>query len=501
MTKSRVDSRLPFLRLSRNRAATLQTQLFQQMQEAVLGGVLKAGVKLPSTRALATALGISRNTVVIAFAQLEAEGYIESRVGDGARVRSIEPDFLDPGTTQSIASRGRKRQKVLTLSDRGTQLSGNDSTSLLKFTPPRPFRLGVPALDLFPASIWGGLISRRWRKPRNEFLMYSNTGGYPPLRKALADYLGEYRGVRCTSEQIVIVSGVQQALGLLGMLLLDPGDPVWVENPGYLGVKSALRGSSARLYSVPVDDQGLHIGAMSKDIPVPRLVYVTPSHQYPLGMTMSIARRFELLQWARMTGAFIIEDDYNSEYRYAGRPISSLQGLIPDAPVIYIGTFSKVMYPALRIGYLVLPPELVSSFVYARSLQGVHSTGVEQAALAEFISEGHLARHIRRMREAYGERKEVLESCLTAGLGDRCRISPAVAGMHSVLFLSGSEDDRLIARRLAKAGIEATALSRYYMQSSENQTPKGLLLGFSGYSPAQIQKASSVVVRVLERRK
>jgi GntR family transcriptional regulator/MocR family aminotransferase len=304
------------------------------------------------------------------------------------------------------------------------------------------------------------------------------------LREEIAAYLGAARAVECGWEQVIVVSGSQQALDLAARVLLDPGDAAWVEDPGYAGARGALIAAGARIVPVPVDEEGLRVSDGVRRAADARLAYVSPSHQYPLGATMSVSRRLELLAWASRTGAWVLEDDYDSEYRYTGRPLEALQGLDAEGRVIYLGTFSKVLSPALRLGYLVVPPDLVDPFSAARELTDRHSPLVEQAVLARFIAEGHFARHIRRMRTLYAERQDILVEAAAGDLRGLLDVRPAEAGMHLVGWLPDRTDDREAMRRAAARGVEAIALSMYGI---EPPARGGLLLGYAAVGEAGIR--------------
>ena len=309
------------------------------------------------------------------------------------------------------------------------------------------------------------------------------------MREAISGYLGARRAARCSPEQVVVVSGSQQALDLAARVLLDPGDAAWVEDPGYAGARAALAGAGARLVPVPVDDDGLDVSAGKEREPDARLAYVTPSHQYPLGPTMGLGRRLELLRWASGAGAWIVEDDYDGEYRYGGRPLEALQGLDTGGRVVYVGTFSKVLFPALRLGYLVVPPDLVDAFVAARELSDRGSPVIEQSVLADFIAEGNFARHVRRMRALYASRQEALVEAAKQELSGLLNIGPAEAGMHLVGSLPWGADDREASRRATSYGVEAPPVSAYAMKGApypENPHRPGLLLGYAALTEAEI---------------
>ncbi|MBA3826972.1 MAG: PLP-dependent aminotransferase family protein, partial [Ktedonobacterales bacterium] len=356
------------------------------------------------------------------------------------------------------------------------------------------FRTGIPDLAGFPFDVWGQIAARHWRAPDLNWLGYGDPAGYLPLRAAIAGYLGEARAVRCTPEQIIITNGSQGGIDLAARVLLDPGDAVWMEDPGYAGARGALVGAGMRLIPVPVGPEGLEVATGEALCPTARLAYVSPSHQYPLGVTMSLRRRLDLLAWAKQAGAWVLEDDYDSEYRYTGRPLAALQGLDSSGRVIYIGTFSKVLFPALRLGYVVVPPDLVQPFGAARALIDRHSPTVDQAILADFIAEGHFARHIRRMRERYAERQGVLAAELRRILPNHLAVTSAAAGMFLVATLPAGSNDRTLTQRLAARGITAGALSIYYHGPAPRHA---LLLGYAAFTPQQIRTGVATLATVL----
>ena len=472
---------VPTIRLDPDSATPLYYQLCDGLRSAILSGRLTAGTQLPSTRALASELDVSRNTVVNAFEQLRAEGYVEGQVGSGTYVSSVLPDdmlHVGAGATRPAAALGSR-----TLSHRGALLAATPVSVPRDQGRPRAFRPGVPALDAFPFEIWAKLAARHWRRPSPELLSYGDPAGYRPLREAVAAYLRASRGVQCVAEQVIVVAGSQQGLDLAARVLLDPGDAVWIEDPGYVGARGALGSAGARLVPVPIDAEGLDVAAGIARCAAARMAYSTPSHQYPLGVTMSLPRRLALLEWARRAGAWVLEDDYDGEYRYATRPLPAIQGLDPENRTLYLGTLSKVLLPALRLGYLVVPPDLVDAFVAARALADRHGPTVEQAVLADFMTEGHFTRHIRRMRALYAERQAALVAALERELAGLLAVSPAEAGMHLVGWLPEGVDDRAASRWAAEQGVEAPALSCYAI---EQPGRGGLLLGYTAQDEQQI---------------
>ena len=353
---------------------------------------------------------------------------------------------------------------------------------------PSAFRPGFPALEAFPSAVWAKLLAKRWHDPTPDLLAPGDPAGHRPLREAIAHYLAVARAVRCHPDQVIVTAGSQQALDLAARLLLDPGDTAWIEDPGYLGARGALLGAGATLVPVPVDDEGLDVAAGIALAPQARLICISPSCQYPLGMTMSLSRRLALLEWATKAGAWVLEDDYNSEYRYANRPLAALQGIDTEGRVIYIGSFSKVLFPSMRLGYLVVPPDLVDPFIAMRSRTDIHSPTLEQAVLSDFISEGHFARHIRRMRALYAQRQAILIEAASRELSGLMEILPADAGMHLIGWLSPGTDDQAASARALARGIFAPALSSFYIGPPG---PPALLLGYTGVTEQEIRHGVS----------
>ena len=367
--------------VDRSSAVPLHRQVYHDVREAILARRFTSGMRLPSSRELAAELGVSRNTIVSAFEQLLAEGYVEARTGAGTHVAFALPAELLGGTPPPLEPPSNGIPRAAALSRRGTLLARTPMSCSPGEDKPRAFQVGMPAVDAFPFRTWRQLMSRRWRQLPRSLLCYGDPAGYAPLREAVADYLRASRAVRCRTEQVIIVAGSQQALELCATVLLDPGDAAWIENPGYPGARGALLGGGARLVPVPVDEEGIDVAAGTAACPDARLAYVTPSHQYPLGVVMSLSRRLALLKWAEQAGAWVVEDDYDSEFRYRARPLAALQGLDRHGRVIYVGTFSKVLFPSLRLGYLVVPPDLVEPFVAASVHAAHHAPTFSQCVL------------------------------------------------------------------------------------------------------------------------
>jgi GntR family transcriptional regulator/MocR family aminotransferase len=464
----------------------LHRQLYNEIRTAVLGGRLSAGARLPSTRALAQDLAISRNTVAGAFDQLLAEGYIEGRPGAGTFVaREMPEELLRVSPGKPVAAPDRPAPQ---LSRRGRMLASTPVTPAARDgATAGAFRPGIPALDAFPLDLWARLAARLYRHSKGDLLSYGHPAGYPPLRRAIAEYLRAARGVNCCWEQVIVTCGSQQALDLAARVLLDPGDTAWVEDPGYGGARGAFSAAGIHCAPVPVDAEGLSVTEGERSAPQARMAYVSPSHQYPLGVTMSLARRMALVAWARRRSAWIAEDDYDSEFRYAGRPLAALQGLDPAGRVIYVGTFSKVLFPALRLGYMVAPAGTVDAFAAARALADRHPPGPSQALVAEFLAEGHFARHIRRMRTLYAERQATLVAAARREWAGLLEVSPADAGMHLVAWLPEGAGDSEVSCRAAAVGVCAPPLSAYYLMA---RARPGLLLGYSSVNSRKIQEGA-----------
>ncbi|MEM7033724.1 MAG: PLP-dependent aminotransferase family protein [Chloroflexota bacterium] len=488
------------VQLDSDSSIPLYRQLYKALRRAILSGQLTAGTQLPSTRLLMQELLVSRNTVINAFEQLIAEGYLEGKSGSGTFVCQVLPDDLfqvDIPSVKPKQSSPKSRAKPSDLSQRGAKLAKASTVLRSSELTSQAFRPGLPALDAFPFKLWERLIIRHWRNASPEYLGYSQSAGYPPLREAIATYLRAARGVTCQASQVIIVAGAQQAIDLAARVLLDPGDAAWLEDPGYLGARGALQGAGVQVVPVPVDQEGLQLEAGLAKAPHPRMVYISPSHQYPLGVTMSLTRRLALLRWAAQAKAWILEDDYDSEFRYVGRPLAALQGLDEAGRVIYVGTFSKVLYPGLRLGYVVVPPDLVDAFSAALALSNRCHAWLEQAVLTDFMNEGHFARHLRRMRTLYNERRLALIAAINAQLTDWLKIEATEAGMHLVGRLALGVDDQYVAQQLAKAGIEAPALSSYaFMPLARG----GLMLGYAGTDVGTIQAGIRQMANVFQMR-
>ena len=474
MLRLRAD--LPGLALDANSRLPLNRQLYERFRELILTGQLRASSQLPSSRELAHLLGISRNTVLNALDQLVAEGFLQGKVGAGTFVSELPAELLSQ----------RRRSEA---APQKAALSWEAQRDLGYFSVPapaniRPFWTGVPALDKFPRATWARLMARRCRDAHASQLHYGDPTGDSRLRGLIAQYLREFRGLRCDAEQVVIVSGSQQALYLIARVLLNKGDRVYIEEPSYPGARRALAAGGAELIPVEVDAQGLQVRAIGREREA-KAVYITPSHQCPLGVTMTLARRLELLNWSAESGAWIIEDDFDSEYRYASRPLSSLQGLDPAGQVLYVGTFSKVMFPALRIGYLVLPERLVRAFSRARHVMDFCPAYLSQAALADFIEEGHFVRHIRRMRRIHQERQQIMIEEIRREFGETVELANTESGLNLVMWLPPGIEDVEVQRVAWKAEVFTFPMSSIFYTTSAARS--GLFLGFAGLTRPQIR--------------
>ncbi len=459
---------------------TLTSWLYQELRRAILERRLPPGARLPATRDFAVQYGISRGTVVTAFEQLQAEGFLIGKVGAGTRINErLSQDILKREATQP---RARKLPRPI--------------QGLSTSRPALPFRPYEPALTEFPIEIWARVAGRRLRQASSSLLAGGDPRGYAPLREAIAAYVGSSRGVNCAAESVVVVSGVQQGLDLIARLLIKPGEAVWVEDPGYFGAIAAFRQAGARIIPVPVDQAGLSVSQGEKLCKLAKAAYVTPAHQFPLGMAMPVERRMSILTWAREAGAFLVEDDYDSEYRFDSRPIPALQGLDKAGSVIFVGSFNKVLFPSLRVGYLIAPPSLLDPLLALRLNIDFHPPSLDHAILCDFITEGHLARHIRRMRDLYAERLATLRHEARKYLSGLLDLSPIQAGLNTAGFLRNRMSSRQAEALAANHGIEALGLHRFALKRTD---VKGLLLGFAAFDERQIRRGIVALAGALEQ--
>lgn len=460
----------------------IQASLFRQIRSAILNGLLKPGVALPSTRTLARDLGVARQTIVLTYERLSAEGYIETIRGAVTRVSQILPEtLLDAAGPGKTGQRLSLETTAPGLSKRGTAIASS------RITPARAgaslLAPGIPALDQFPWRLWEKLNAELWRSHPTELLNYGDARGYRPLREAIATYLAPSRGIACHADQVIVTAGSQQAIDLVARLLADPGDQAWVEEPAYVAGRNALSAAGLKIIPIDVDEEGLDSAVGEALAPNARLALVSPSHQYPLGVAMTLRRRLALLNWAERSNAWIIEDDYDSEFRYFGRPLLPLAALSDsNIRVIYVGTFSKILAPGLRLGFLIAPPSLVDTFATARGLMDRQAPGPTQAVLAESIARGHLAGHIRRMRGLYQERRDALIEAIDQHAAAVLTASAPICGLHLIAWpRDGSDSDSVLYRRALAMGLQTPALSGYYLGDCPRP---GLLVGFAS-TPAE----------------
>jgi GntR family transcriptional regulator/MocR family aminotransferase len=466
------------------RKAPVHKQLYGQIRTAIISGRLVAGSRLPASRVFANELNLSRNTVVSALNLLHADGYLVSRVGDGTYVASTLPEDRllprEPAVRPATSPVAESAHPAL--SARGqllTHLSVTAGPAL-----PIPFAADLPAFDEFPLNTWARLMTQSWRQVQPAMLGYADPAGYAPLREVIVEHLRAARLLRCTDKQVIITSGSQQSLDLLARVLIDQGDTVWIEEPGYIGARSAFIAAGARLVPVPVDRFGLNVEAGKALDAKPRLIFVSPSRQYPLGITMSMERRAELLAFAEKAGAWVIEDDYDSEFRYRGSPLPAVQSMDRSQCVIYLGTFSKSLLPSFRLGYMVVPAQLAEAVANAKGVIDRHPPILEQITLQEFIKSGQFAAHVRRMRQLYEGRQRLLIAEIESKTNGILQIQPADTGMHVVAYLPPGLDDVELCTAARARGISLRPLSIYFQTAARRN---GLIMGFAGITPRQIK--------------
>lgn len=463
--------------------------LYGALRTEILEGRLRPGTRLPSTRELADRCRLSRGTIVNAFDLLKSEGYLRGSVGSGTFVSEILPDDLLT-VKRKDGVRSQTRSAIRHLSQYGLRAVYEPN---FEANPVRAFRANLPALDLFPMKTWSTIAARRVRTASAELLTGCDPIGYRPLREAVADYLNASRGVKCSAEHVLIVSGVQEAIDIAARIFLNPGDRACVEDPGYPGAWNVFESCGAKVVPVPVDDEGMRVGDAS--LRGARLVYVTPAHQAPLGVTMSLRRRLALLEWAERNEALIFEDDYDSEYRYSSRSVPALQGIDRTGSVIFAGSFNKVLFPSLRLGYVVAPADLISRFEAVKSITSRHAQLLDQAVLCDFIGDGHFARHLRRMREVYAERLFVLLQSVRERLAGIVEISDVEAGLQTAAWLREDIDAVTVQQRATARGLHVTALSRYAHGRLERD---GLQLGFAAVGASELRRGVRELASVLE---
>jgi GntR family transcriptional regulator / MocR family aminotransferase len=477
--------------LDRSSITPLYQQLIEKIRGAVLDGRLIPNQKLPSSRSLAESLIISRSTVTTSYEQLESEGYLETRKGSGTYVCQQIPDqwlqseAIEPVTNNLIEN---------PLSQFAQNLTNIGSLTASEPDYEISFRYGNPATKYFPIQEWRKLLARHCRNSPELLNYTADAAGHLPLRQEIASYLGRSRAVRCTPEQVIMINGSQQALDLIARLTLNPGDWIAMEEPGYLGVRYRFQGQLAQIQPIAVNSLGLDVEALNNCPQNFKLVYVTPSHQFPTGVTMSLSLRIALLQWAEKTNTLIIEDDYDSEYRYESQPIPALQGMDRANSVIYIGTFSKILFPSLRLGYLVVPPNLISIVSQAKWLCDRFCPTLEQYALTDWIRLGHFERHIRRMRQLYNLRRQALIAAFEQYFGDRVTILGEKAGIHLMVRITTNLSDEEILHKAAAAGIGLISARKYYLQP---QHQGEFIFGYGQLEEVEIQQGIYQLSQIL----
>ncbi|MDH4872184.1 PLP-dependent aminotransferase family protein [Pseudomonas sp. BN515] len=471
------------IELDRSSPVPLYRQLYLQVRKQILSGRLPGGTRLPSTRTLCKELGLSRITLLNAFDQLTAEGFLASRTGAGSYVGD------EWEGRNAAADKPRKPPRLSSMSQAVHSLRSDhfSGMSYSAWAPdcPTSFLPSHPAYDAFPMLVWKRMMNRHLRKPGKTDLGYGELKGLLRLREAIVEYVADARGIECSVDQVVITSGAQQAFNLLGMLLLNPGDNVWMEDPGHIAARIAFQALGCQLVPLRIDDQGLDVMQGLRDCPDARLAFTTPSRQHPLGTTMSYARRQELIDWAGRSQGWIIEDDCDSEFRYVGRPLPALYAMDQWDKVIYVGTFSKVLYPSLRLGYVILPEDLVEPFCAIRAVMDRSPSTLHQATTADFMQDGHFLGHIRRMRNLYQARQACLVEALQRHLGGFLSVTPVEAGLHLMGWLPEEMDDDALARGLADHQVYTYALRDYCIR---HYLPPGLLLGFAATPETQAEQ-------------
>lgn len=458
---------------------SIQEQIARQIRELVLQGRLRPQAKLPSSRVLSEELGIARATVVAAFEQLSGEGYLETRSGSATRVAAELPEAL-----LSTAPAALSRQPIRPI------------RNAVKRVPARPFRAGLVDWEHFPHDEWGRLLGRYWRNPPITLLEHGDVFGWLPFRAAIAAHLFEWRGIACEPEQVIITAGGMDAFDLIHRAVLKPGDLLWLEEPGYATARRVFANGGVKVVGIPIDAEGLLVIAGRRRAPNAKAAFVTPARQYPTGVTMPLARRLELLDWANEARAIVIEDDYDSEYRYVGRPLPALMSLDRQARVIYSGTFSKVFSPIVRLGFIVVPKNLTEVFRHERANHGAPPSLMVQPALAEFMQSGAFAIHIRRMRRIYAGRRQALIRQLAPSDGRLFKLDASPSGLMLLLRLRETQSDETIAANLRTLNIETQTLSSHFAGSRKEQ---GLLLSFAGFNDKDLCSAASTVLRVLQQ--
>lgn len=474
------------------RGESVRQQVYLELRRAIEQGTFKPGTRLPASREQAKTLGVSRNSVLWALERLQSEGYVVARVGDG----SFVADNLGALGALATVHKGLRPTVAAGLSQRGRLVAD----TVLRWNPPlqaaQPFRIGAPEIATFPFALWDRLARQASKEQRMAQAQYLDPAGAPALRDAIAQWLWVSRGIRCEAAQVVVCSGSQQGIDLVGRLLLDVGDEAWVEDPGYPGIRANLAGHGVTVRPVPVDAEGLVVAQAVAQWPAARLAVVTPTSQFPTGVRMSLQRRLALLDWANAQRAWIVEDDYDGEFQYGTHRLPALCSLPHAQRVLYVGTFSKTLHPGLRLGFIMLPHALAGAFAMARALTDRHSPGDAQEVLARFITDGHLLRHLRRMRELYPQRQQALIDALANASKGQLVLQPSEQGMHLLHELPAGQDDQSLSARAQESGILLAPLSRYTIASKR----RGWLFGYAGYDTAALRAAANKLGKLLQNK-
>ncbi|MCS3430482.1 PLP-dependent aminotransferase family protein [Klebsiella sp. BIGb0407] len=472
----------------------IKDQFYFAIKELILSGQLQAGKKIPSSRTLSEMMSISRNSILSGLDRLIDEGYLQTKKGSGTYVTSIIPDEMIEIKSPSPHNDKNPEQKNANINPQINAIKEIWDKTLPYAGHNRTFNIGVGCTDLFPYELWGRLSGRVWRQFRHQDWKLNQPMGYLPLRQAISKYVRTTRGVDCSDEQVLIVNGTQQAMNLAGQVLLQKGDQVWLDEPGYDGALGAFTALGAKVRPVISDKQGMNIDYAIRHWPEAKMMFTSPSHQFPLGGTLSLSRRMALLDWAADNKMWIFEDDYNSEFRYTSQPLPALQGLDKHQRVIYAGTFSKMMFPGFHIGFLVIPESLTEAFKIAKYYTDTRTPYLDQAILASFISQGHYARHVRRIRKACHERQQVMLDAIQTYLCGIMTAEPLDSGIHLVCWLSADIQESAVIEECRKAGLGAQPLSRYSQIKPERQA---ILLGFAAHSPDEIIAGVKKLAQVL----
>lgn len=501
LPKRRRSSIIAFemIRLDRHGAEPLHLQIYRQMRDQIrAGNFTDQSSRLPSSRTLAADLKVSRETVQVAFDRLHAEGYLRSRVGSGTFVAPALPETFLNTAQPKLPARVDRPARLAQRADRTLDLRSGKALDIGQGSEPGvTLRPGLPAVDEFPIVIWERLRAQVLARKGANLLRYASSHGDPDLRKAVATYLCDFRGARCHPDQIVIVAAMQQALMIASLALLDPGDAAWMEDPGFQQARRIFNFVGAKVVPRPIDREGIVI-TRGNHLPAPRIIFVTPSDQFPLGVTMSLARRRSLIAFARERDAFILEDDYNSEFRFNGPPLPCLQGLDESGRVIYAGTMSKILFPSLRLGYLVVPDQLVDSIIKIRALTDQHSSAIDQATLARFLTEGFFLSHVKRMRQLYAERRDFFVAEFRKVLGAHFRLQVPEAGLQFIAWLRREKDEAAFLQARAETGVLPIEMSFYCIEA---KLRPAFIFGFAAWTPTQIREALAKLAAAFERQR